>query len=109
MLDPPPPSCVRVPWCPSAAKVAGKLMTIRRQILKWTDKRVSIMSEVINGMQVRLACVGVHGGGVPPRTFACVPRIHRRLPAVQLMPQAVKTSPLLLHRLHPHHTHTLKP
>lgn len=37
---------------PLTGKVAGKLGQLRRQILKWTDKRVGLMNEVINGIQM---------------------------------------------------------
>lgn len=53
-----------------AAKVAGKLMQIRKRILVWTDQRVSLMSEVINGIQVRAhrtGCIAAHSSRLNPK------------------------------------------
>ena len=37
---------------PFTGKLAAKLGTLRRAILAWTDKRVGVMSELINGIQM---------------------------------------------------------
>lgn len=37
---------------PLSGKVAGKLAMLRRSIMKWTDKRVGLMNEVVNGIQM---------------------------------------------------------
>ncbi len=36
----------------AAGFLAAKLGGLRREILKWTDKRVGLMSEVVNGIQM---------------------------------------------------------
>lgn len=36
--------------------LAARLGMLRREIMKWTDKRVGRMNELINGIQVRQPC-----------------------------------------------------
>ena len=43
---------VMVLYVPLSAKVSGKLVGLRRGILRWTDRRVGLMSEVIGGVQM---------------------------------------------------------
>jgi len=53
---------VMLVYTPLSAKVSRKLIEFRRTLMKWTDIRVGLMNEIINGMQVG-GCE-VQGGGV---------------------------------------------
>lgn len=39
-------------YTPLSAQVSAKLVTLRRSLMGWTDARVGLMNEIINGMQV---------------------------------------------------------
>lgn len=61
---------VMLVYTPLSAKVSGKLVGLRRSLMKWTDTRVGLMNEIINGMQVRsvveregAGCVAGGGAG----------------------------------------------
>lgn len=45
---PVPPCCCSRP----AAKVSARLIGLRRSLMQWTDKRVGLMNEIINSMQM---------------------------------------------------------
>jgi ABC-type multidrug transport system fused ATPase/permease subunit len=39
-------------YTPVSAKVSKVLVELRRSLMKWTDTRVGLMNEIINGMQM---------------------------------------------------------
>eukprot|EP00879_Flechtneria_rotunda_P024838 GHRR01026356.1.p1 GENE.GHRR01026356.1~~GHRR01026356.1.p1 ORF type:complete len:469 (+),score=138.30 GHRR01026356.1:65-1408(+) len=39
-------------YSPISAKVSGRLIVLRRSLMTWTDKRVGLMNEIVNGMQM---------------------------------------------------------
>lgn len=43
--------CVHVWLLPTTAKVSARLIGLRRSLMKFTDKRVGLMNEIINSMQ----------------------------------------------------------
>ena len=63
---------VMLVYTPLSAKVSGKLVGLRRSLMKWTDTRVGLMNEIINGMQVRPArgVGGRHSGCGRRASFA---------------------------------------
>ncbi len=55
-----PPASAVTPMPPASllfpGMLAARLGMLRREIMKWTDKRVGRMNELINGIQVRQPC-----------------------------------------------------